>query len=296
MASAPRTAVAGQAPPLTVGACASLACLWEATAPKPGNVYRGADFDDLTYADFIASAAVIGPIVDRARQQGVGATILAAVAATRAAVRTNTNLGMLLLMAPLAAVPAELGLRPGVGGVLRSLDNVDAEHAYAAIRLARPGGLGRVDGGDVNAETCPPMTLREAMSLAAERDMVARQYVDDFTEVFVLADRLATHACGSPLSDAIVRCYLEFLAANPDSLIIRKCGPKIAAQASRAAASVLDSAGRGPEAYAAALADFDFWLRSDGHRRNPGTTADIIAAALFVLLREQRLAWPVRFY
>lgn len=290
------TQVAAAAPLLTIGGCATLACLWEATAAKPGNVYRGADFEDLTYSDFLTSAAVIGPIVDKCCEQGVGATVLAAVAATRAAVGTNTNLGMLLLFAPIAAVPAHDSFREGIHAVLRELSVQDAEHVYAAIRLAQPGGLGHVDAADVNAVDPPAITLLEAMTLAADRDLVARQYANGFTEVFESADRIARHATGLPLSESLVQTYLELLAVHPDSHIARKCGPVVAQSVSRAAATVLASKRHSPEAHAAALSDFDFWLRTDGHRLNPGTSADIIAAALFVLLREGRLCWPIRFF
>lgn len=283
-------------PPLSVGACATLACAWEATAAKPGNVYRGADFEDLNYADFLTSAAVIGPIVEHAATAGVGATVLAAARATRAAVATNTNLGMLLLIVPLAAVPRERALVEGVGDVLRRLDVDDARQVYAAIRAAAPGGLGKVDQADVHDAAPPTITLREAMGLAADRDLVARQYVDDFAEVFWTADQLAAAAVERPLGEAIVRAYLRLLAAHPDSLIARKCGVAAAEEVSARAATVLGMLEHGDEAFQAAKAEFDFWLRSDGHRRNPGTSADLIAAALFVLLRERRLHWPVRFY
>ncbi len=176
------------------GVQATLACLWEATAPKPGNVYRGADFDDLTYADFVTSAAVIGPILNETPPLGVGATVLAAVAATRDAVGTNTNLGMMLLITPLAAAAMDRPLSEGVAEVLRDLSVEDANQVYAAIRLAQPGGLGRVDNADVNAPEALQITLREAMALAAGRDLVARQYVNDFAEVRWTADRIAAAA------------------------------------------------------------------------------------------------------
>lgn len=284
------------APGGTRGVDASLACLWEATAPKPGNVYRGADFEDLTYADFVTSAAAIGPIMDDAPRVGVGATVLAAVAATRARVATNSNLGMLLLIAPLAAVADGSPLTGGVADVLNHLSVDDARDAYAAIRLAQPGSLGTVETADVHAASSPQITLREAMALAADRDLVARQYVDDFAEVRWTADRIAAAASEAPLCEAIVRGYLELLAAHPDSLVARKCGPAMAAQVSAGAARVLDARRHGEDAYLACRDDFDFFLRADGHRRNPGTSADLVAAALFLLLREQRIPWPVRFY
>jgi triphosphoribosyl-dephospho-CoA synthase len=283
-------------PPLTPGDCATLACIWEATAHKPGNVYRGADFDDCTYADFLTSAAVIGPAIDAAAQTGVGAAVLAAVAATRAAVGTNTNLGMLLLFAPLAAVPRHVRLTDGVGGVLRQLSTEDARLAYDAIRLAQPGGLGDAPEADVNAAEAPPITLAEAMRLAADRDLVARQYANEFAEVFRTAERIATAASERPLGDAIVRGYLQLLREEPDTLVARKCGRERAQEAADRAAVVSAAVEADDPDAERLMADFDFWLRSDGHRRNPGTSADIVAAALFVLLRDGGLKWPVRFY
>src|SRR5262245_33761439 len=123
------------------GAAATLACKWEATAPKPGNVYRGADFDDVKYQDVIDSAGAIFPIVERSYEAGVGRTVLDAVQATRGAVRTNTNLGTLLLLAPLAAVSDRVPFAKGIGDVLARLSHGDTRCVYAAIRLSSAGGL-----------------------------------------------------------------------------------------------------------------------------------------------------------
>ena len=282
---------------IPVGACATLACLWEVTTPKPGNVYRGADFEDLTYADFLTSAAVVGPILERTPDQGVGATVLEAVEATRAAVGTNTNLGTLLLLAPLAAVARDLPLSTGIVEVLKSLTLRDTREVYAAIRLAQPGGLGQVDEADVHDAQPPEISLVEAMGMAAQRDLVAQQYVNGFEQVFATSEQIERcYKGGLPLSEAIVHGYLQLLAKSPDSLIARKCGAAAAREASDRAAAVLESGQPGSSEYRAAAAELDFWLRSDGHRRNPGTTADLVAAGLFVLVRDQRLNWPVRFY
>ncbi len=282
---------------IPVGACATLACLWEVTTPKPGNVYRGADFEDLTYADFLTSAAIVGPILERSPDEGVGATVLAAIEATRAAVGTNTNLGMLLLLAPLAAVARELPLSAGIGGVLAGLTPRDTREVYAAIRLAQPSGLGRLDEADVHDAHPPAISLVEAMCLAAQRDLVAQQYVNGFEQVFASSNQIERcHKSGLPLSEAIVQGYLQLLAKLPDSLIARKCGAAAAREASDRAAAVLDAGEPSSSTYQVAAAELDCWLRSDGHRRNPGTTADLVAAGLFVLLRDQRLNWPVRFY
>jgi triphosphoribosyl-dephospho-CoA synthase len=281
---------------ISVGAAATLACLYEATAPKPGNVHPGNGFDDATtYADFVTSAVVIGPILERAPVASVGQTVLDAVQATRAAVNTNTNLGTLLLLAPLATVPSEQPLRESVGAVLAGLTNEDTRLVYEAIRISEAGGLGRAEQADVFADAPPQLNLVDAMRLAADRDSIARQYSNRFADVFDgpatwIADGLSR---GRPLSTAIVHAHIRQLALRIDSLIDRKCGPQIANQASDRAVIVLQSGSPGEASYEEALAKLDAWLRADGHRRNPGTTADLIAAGLFVLLREGRLDWQV---
>ncbi len=286
---------------LSVGTCVTLACLWEVTAPKPGNVHRGADFEDLTFLDFVTSAAVIGPIFEQASSLGVGATVLEAVRATRQAVGTNTNLGTILLLAPLASVrlkPVPLKpvpLKRALAGVLSNLTARDTAFVYEAIRLASAGGMGRVEEADVHDNAPPALDLVSAMRMAADRDLIARQYTNGFQEVLdASADWIAEGlARGWALGDAIVHAQMRLLAMWPDSLIARKCGKEVAQQASDWANGVLSSGSPGEEAYQKALASFDFWLRADGHRRNPGTTADLIAAGLFVLLREDRIDWPV---
>lgn len=275
--------------PWSVGQCATLACLLEVSAPKPGNVHRGADFEDVTFEDFVISAVAIGPILDRAVSMPLGRVVWQAIQATRERVGSNTNLGIVLLLAPLAAVPSGHPLPAGVAAVLSTLSRGDCGDVYAAIRHAQPGGLARVEQADVADP--PPDDLLAAMRLAADRDLIARQYVTNFQTVFdqVVPWLLEGRAAGWPLRESIVRAYLRLLSVEPDSLIARKCGWELAKEVSCRAASVLDAGLPGDSNYYAALADLDFWLRSDGHRRNPGTTADLIAAALFALLRDRLL-------
>jgi triphosphoribosyl-dephospho-CoA synthase len=280
---------------LTIGQCATLACLLEATAPKVGNVHRGADFDDLTFNDFAVSAVAIGPAMETAAETGVGRAVLSAVNATRELVATNTNLGMALLIAPLAAVPrATLLTTATVHAILEKLAPVDCELVYEAIRLAQPGGMGQVKSMDI--ANAPPSSLLDAMRAAADRDLIARQYSADFSLVLddLLPRLVAGAKYGWSLTDTIIHSHLALLAQHPDSLIHRKCGPEIANRASAIAGHVLECGGPGDEPYYEALADLDFWLRSDGNRRNPGTTADLIAAALFAGLRDGLLSPPWR--
>ncbi|HEY1785368.1 MAG TPA: triphosphoribosyl-dephospho-CoA synthase, partial [Pirellulales bacterium] len=207
--------------------------------------------------------------------------------------RRNTNLGTILLLAPLAAVPRGQALADGVAAILASLSPDDARDCYAAIRLAAPGGLGHVDQGDVEATA--PGDLLWAMRLAADRDLVARQYADGFRQIFgcVVPWLAADLNAGIAPLDAIVHVHLRMMREFPDSLIGRKCGAAVAQRSATLAAAVLDAGPVGSDAYYDVLADLDFWLRSDGHRRNPGTTADLMAAGLFVLLREGIMKEPL---
>jgi triphosphoribosyl-dephospho-CoA synthase len=281
---------------LSPGAAATLACLWEATAPKPGNVHPGASFDDATFGDYVASSVVVGPIIERAAANGVGQTVLDAVRATRQAVRTNTNLGALLLIVPLAAVPLDVPLEQGIDGVLERLTAGDTAHVYAAIRLARPGGLQHAAVADVHDRTPPELDLVATMRLAADRDLVARQYTNHFADVLHGTAKWITEgtARGWPLGAAIVHAHVRQMATQPDSLIARKCGPEVAHEANRLASLVLDSGSPGAVEYEKGLAELDAWLRTDSHRRNPGTSADLVTAGLFALLREGMLRWPLQ--
>ncbi len=278
----------------TIGQIAERACLLEAEAPKPGNVHPGAAFTDLTYEDLVASAAAIRPVFDRALARDVGATVLDAIVATRRRVKTNTNLGIILLLAPLARVGGEIrlatreqreSLRTAIRRVLAETTALDAEQVYEAIRLSRAGGLGEVDEGDVGSP--PTGTLLEMMILARDRDLIARQYAGAFFEVIHEGVPALDRALksGAALHDGIVTCVLELLARHGDSLIARRCGEEVAAEAARRAGEVLEKGWPRTEVGAAALRDLDRWLRDDDHRRNPGTTADVTAAVLFLAMR-----------
>jgi triphosphoribosyl-dephospho-CoA synthase len=272
---------------------AQIACLIEVSALKPGNVSRLYDFHDMRMEDFLLSAAAIGPAIRRVGQVSVGETILRAIQDTKRLVQANTNLGIVLLLVPLARAaltPGSGTLRERVSGVLEGLTVEDARLTYRAIRLSSPGGLGRVDQGDVSAE--PDVTLRQAMALAADRDCVAREYVTDYAITFqqtlpILHDCL--QSCPS-LTDATVQTSLTLLAQLPDTLIVRKLGWETAREISRRAEEVLHQGGVLTEQGRAVLARFDASLRDATNKLNPGTTADLVTTALFVLLLDNGLS------
>lgn len=280
------------APPLPPGQLAQVACLLEASARKPGNVHRFYDFDDSHYIDYLLSASAIAGPMDRARELGVGAAVLEAVESTRRVVATNTNLGMILLLAPLAAAPPTLDLREGVVSVLRALTVDDSRLVYRAIRLARPGGLGDAPAQDVRDE--PTVTLLEAMRLAAERDLIARQYANGYADVFMIALPALRSALehGRPLETAIILAHLSLMSSHVDTLIARKRGEAEALEALRRASKVLSAGWPDSPEGAGRLDELDRWLRAEGHSRNPGASADLIAAALFVALLDGTIALP----
>ncbi len=273
---------------LDIGAAAQLACLLEASAPKPGNVSPGRHFADARYEDFLASAAAIGSPLAGAGTRSVGATIRLAIDATAAWTRSNTNLGIVLLLSPLAraaALRASGDLRDSLRGVLAGMTIDDARDVYAAIRCAAPGGLGRAESQDVADE--PTVTLLEAMRLAADRDTIAREYVTTFEVTFERSAPALTRARCDGLSwdDAVVETFLTVLAEGPDTHIARRGGGALAASVSQRAADVLAAGGVRSSQGRQDVEAFDRSLRDHvNNLANPGTTADLTAAAIFVVL------------
>lgn len=267
-----------------------IACLFEVSADKPGNVTWGKDFWDTRFVDFMASAIAVGPAFRNAAEKSVGEIVYQAVRDTGRLANTNTNLGMILLLAPLARAAAQGhtgGLREGVREVLAELTVDDARNAFRAIRLAAPGGLGQVGRYDVRQQDVD-ITLLEAMRLAQERDSVAREYATDFALTFELgyASLARFWEEGHRFSNSVVQTYLTILSQVPDTLIVRKKGWDTAREVSEQARAVLDAGGAFTERGRLAMQEFDDAIRDPRHRFNPGTTADLIAASLFVFLTE----------
>jgi triphosphoribosyl-dephospho-CoA synthase len=238
----------------------------------------------------LRSAIALGPEVGRAAERGVGETVLAAVRATRRVAGSNTNLGIALLLAPLARA-ARLGgpRRERTEEVLAALTLDDARAAYTAIRVAGAGGLDEPVEHDVRDE--PALALRAAMAEAADRDSIAREYATGYAITFDLGLPALRRALDDGLSPraATVELALRLLAAVPDTLIARKRGRAAADEVSAGAAAVLAAGGVRDDAGRAALAAFDGELRRDGHALNPGTTADLVTAVLFVALLDGAL-------
>jgi triphosphoribosyl-dephospho-CoA synthase len=260
----------------------ALACVLEVSAAKPGNITPDHDFSDTTYADMVRSGLALGPVFARRRvlRRTVGELIADGVQATARVAGANTNLGIVLLFAPLAraatAREADETLRSAVRRILAGLDVDDATAAFAAIVGAGPGGLG--DAAEHDVRTPARVSLLEAMSAAAHRDSIASEYATGYAIVFGTGLPLLQHvlAAGQGTLEAIVSLQVGLLAAHPDTLIARKAGEEAARRISAAARGVRDGA--------VSLAEFDASLRADGNRLNPGTTADLVAATLLAAL------------
>ncbi|RTL89903.1 MAG: triphosphoribosyl-dephospho-CoA synthase [Hyphomicrobiales bacterium] len=258
------------------------ACEAELAAPKPGNVHHFAPGHGMEAEDFIRSARAAAPHI-AAKGASVGARILGAVEATWAAVGQNTNLGIVLLCAPLAeaALTARSAdLARETARVLAALDVADAQAAFHAILRANPAGLGEAEAHDVSGPA--QTTLLEAMRAAAPRDRIGYQYAHDFADVFGLglAALERARARGHDAPRATLEVYLAFLAAFPDSHIARKYGDQTAravcGEAARRRRAI--EAAAPEDAFALAL-DFDRELKES--RFNPGTSADLTVAVLF---------------
>ncbi len=256
------------------------ACRAELEALKPGNVHVHGEGHGMTVADFETSAEAAAPHIARAGAR-VGARILAAVEATREAVGQNTNLGIILLAAPLAASAERIGkgaLRRELGAVLAGLDREDASLCFRAIALANPGGLGTAPQHDVRAPA--EVTLLEAMRLASARDRIAYQYISNYADVF--ESGLAAAQGATNPAEAGAKIYWRFLTTIPDSHIGRKFGAAKADAVCRLAAEIgkrLEATPDARGAHTLLLLKLDARLKAE--RLNPGTSADLTVATLF---------------
>lgn len=257
----------------------------EINALKPGNVSQYADGHDMSYGDFVVSADVSTPILCN-KGLGLGERVLRSVEATKDKVGCNTNLGMLLLFSPVIksyesmanAVLSQNDLK----FTLEHMTRADAKYVYQGISLAKPGGLGRVEKHDVNFT--PDIKLLEAMESAADRDLVARQYVTGYEDVY----KVGLSCLGefdkrwNSVEWATVACYLSFMASYPDSHIRRKFGDEIAMRIQNRTVSVMErfKNNKNPAAAMSELLEYDKELKDSNI--NPGTCADLTAVSLLL--------------
>jgi triphosphoribosyl-dephospho-CoA synthase len=257
----------------------------EVNSLKPGNVSPYSEGHDMTVADFIKSAELCTPILCDS-SLSVGERILESVKITISEVGCNTNLGMLLLFAPLIRA-AELGvgqLQSNLGRALLELDDGDRAYIFTAISHASPGGLGESEKYDVNQKLQDNITLQMAMTEAKDRDLIAKQYVTGFEDIFSIGSSCIEGFAlrWNSVQWAAVACYMGFMAEFPDSHIRRKYGHEVAEQIKINAAPIAKAFRNkdSPEEATEMLMKFDKALKQKGV--NPGTSADLTAASLLV--------------
>lgn len=300
-----------------IASCGVRACLLEVSADKPGNVSFGKGFSGTSYRDFVMGSRALRPVLRACAVRGlqVGCSLLSAgdvgvgrlaragVLAVRKSHRGgNTHLGIILLFVPLAVAA---GWRLGSGKKSRSLGFFarrvlaaatveDSAGVFDAIRFARPGGLG-VSSLDVRDARSRrelwrlDMSLLKLMRYSSGRDMVARELASGMPVVFkfVVPNLKRNLEKTKNIKKAITQTFLQTLAKYPDTLIARKVGMKKAKTVSGMARAVLKAGGVYTAQGRGKIMEFDRQLRYDGNKLNPGTTADLITAGLFVHLLEE---------
>jgi triphosphoribosyl-dephospho-CoA synthase len=263
------------------------ACEAELSAFKPGNVSIYADGHDMTVQDFKLSAKVSAePLCNP--HYSLGEKIYYAVKATREAVGCNTNLGIILLCAPLIEatklININVDLRQAVHTVLRNTTLSDADWTFKAIALASPAGLG--ESGEHDVHQGASVTLTEAMAFASEKDRIALQYVTDYQDIFDFCYLTYCNALTKWGSRdwAVVMVYVDYLRHFPDSHILRKYDKHYCEKVSKQMAQLYHELNQSaqPEQLLKRLYQLDKALKAEN--LNPGTTADITVATVLTAL------------
>lgn len=259
-------------------------CWLDIQSLKPGNVSVYSNSKDLLVDDFLNSSEVSAtPITEP--KASLGDRILLAAKATQEAVGTNTNLGMILLIAPLIQakylVSGNLTMPIALENTLQQTTVADAQRVYQAIRLANPGGMGQKDNQDISEE--PDVSLLNTMKIAADWDLIAAQYSNNFKDIFNFGvpryQSLLKHWGDEKW--ATTGLFLSFLSHYPDSLIERKYGLLKAREISDMISDLEKELchSDSPDRYEAQLLKIDRQLKRN--LINPGTSADLTAASIF---------------
>jgi len=296
-----------------VASCLELAILLEVSAHKPGNVSLVTNFENTRHEHFLASAVAARPSFMDAASRGIavskGGIPVSQVEVGRIIKNCvvginswqhggNTLLGAVILLCPIAVAAGMSAIMEGsfeipklrerVKLVVESTTPEDAVNVYEAIAIANPGGLGKVQKLDVKEPDSKARILREGISLfevfklASEYDLVCSEWVKNYPITFDFAYPHLTGQImeGKELNTTVIHTFLKVLAEYPDSFIARKVGVEKARDVSSMASKVLQLGGLETPKGKKSLSEFDLKLRESGNLLNPGTTADIVAAAL----------------
>ncbi len=296
--------------PELIAKIAQIASILEVSGhPKPGNVHRTQDFDDMIFEDFLISGIVIGDLMKEAASRGekykdefllhkikLGKIIKEAVIETDHWIGNNTNLGIIILLAPLSAAAGMSSdvyeLRKNTERIMKATTSKDAVNLYDAINAADAGGMGQQEELDVADSQAREKIIKDNISMfnvlemSAQWDLLSRELTTGMPITFetgypTFKEIKATHG----INKATVQTFLTILARYPDTLISRKYGIDTARIISADADSILQNGGILNSQGELLIRHFDSQLLKN--KFNPGTTADITAASIMVSYIDQ---------
>jgi triphosphoribosyl-dephospho-CoA synthase len=296
-----------------ISKCLQLAIMLEVSSQKPGNVSFSSSFEKTRVEHFLASAIAAGPTFQEAAylgnsvaekrlnigKVGLGELIKDCALDVNAWQKGgNTILGTVMLLLPIAVAAGITPmkedysldfsvLRKEIDLVVKSTSAWDSVHLYQAVGIASPSGLNDAPELDVTDPTSKERLLKENVSLfevfkiASAYDDICYEWVNNYQTTFDTAyPYLMTQLKSKPLNTAVVHTFLKILSERPDTFIARKVSKEKSHEVSNDAKAILDLGGLDTARGKKSLAEFDKKLRLKGNSCNPGTTADLTAAAL----------------
>lgn len=297
--------------PDLVAKIAQIASVLEVSGyPKPGNVHRTQDFEDMVFEDFLISGIVVGDVMKKAAEKGakykdkpdslykigLGELIKEAVEETNKWIANNTNLGIIMLLTPLSAAAGMtdnfLKLRDNIDKIMRATTSKDALNLYDSINIADAGGMGERDELDVGSEKAKEELLKneinmfQVLDISSEWDMLSFELTNQMPVTFEVGFPLFKNVkMNYGINKATIQTFLTILSEFPDTLISRKYGVNVAMEVLNDAKNILNTGGILNEEGYKLLKNFDQTLISK--KLNPGTTADLTASSIMVALLEE---------
>lgn len=303
--------------PYLIAKIAQIASVLEVSGhPKPGNVHRTQDFEDMVFEDFLISGIVIGDLMNEAALKAskfkgrenklnepnilnkieLGELIKEAVVETNKWVENNTNLGIVMLLTPLSAAAglsnSFMELRDNVDAIMRATTPEDAVNLYDAINIADAGGMGERDELDVGSDKARDELLEKSINMfqvleiSSSWDALAYELTHRMPLSFEIGypefKRLKSIY---GINQASVQTFLTILSREPDTLISRKYGSAAAEKVRQGARVILDKGGILTRDGKSLVEEFDQELMVKNC--NPGTTADLTASSLMIALLDE---------
>ena len=276
--------------------------------PKPGNVHRTQDFEDMVFEDFLLSGIAIGDTMKKAAILGrkyeekpskikLGELIKEAVLETNKWVKINTNLGIIMLLTPISAAAGCIhdfkDLRMKIHELMTSTTPQDAVDLYEAINLAQAGGMGEREELDVSSADAQEdllendITMFQVLDISASWDDLAYEVTHQYPVSFEVGYPTYKGLRGKyGINQATVQTFLTILSTKPDTLIKRKYNETVSEKVQTDARIILDKGGILTEEGRVLISKFDQDLMKNKY--NPGTTADFTASSIMIALLDER--------